>query len=171
MNRVGTIPFARNSYLSIFVYRVRYLKSLFYYASNRSSFSKIGTCVQNNRSFFACERYIFSKNKHLTSKKSLKHVWQLTITTSNVTLEVPLLLLSEKCQNVVFFLVYKSLYSVQIREYTDQKKLRIWTLFTQCTPLLKPSTFLFQTLIVPKDLIHFIYHPILLGKYFLEGHL
>ena len=89
------------------------------------------TCVQNNRSFFACERYIFSKNKHLTSEKSLKHVWQLTITTSNVTLEVPLLLLSEKCQNVVFFLVYKSLYSVQIREYTDQKKLRIWTLFTQ----------------------------------------
>ena len=26
----------------------------------------------------------------------------------------------------------KSLYSVQIRENTDQKKLRIWTLFTQC---------------------------------------
>ena len=23
-------------------------------------------------------------------------------------------------------------YSVRLREYTDQKKLRIWTLFTQC---------------------------------------
>ena len=23
-------------------------------------------------------------------------------------------------------------YSIRLREYTDQKKLRIWTLFTQC---------------------------------------
>ena len=30
------------------------------------------------------------------------------------------------------FLVCISPYSVQIRENTDQKKLRIWTLFTQC---------------------------------------
>ena len=50
--------------------------------------------------------------------------------------------LREKCPNMEFFLVpifpywaeyedlwSKSPYSVQIRETTDQKKLRIWTLF------------------------------------------
>ena len=30
-------------------------------------------------------------------------------------------------------LLSKSLYSVRIQENKDQKKLRIWTLFTQCT--------------------------------------
>ena len=35
------------------------------------------------------------------------------------------LALREKCANAEFFLV-------QIRENTDQKKLRIWTLFTHC---------------------------------------
>ena len=51
--------------------------------------------------------------------------------------------LRENCQNTEFFwplfshilteyedLLRKSPYSVQIRENTDQKKLRIWTLFT-----------------------------------------
>ena len=33
------------------------------------------------------------------------------------------------------FLQSKSPYSVRIQENTDQKKLRIWTLFTQCTTL------------------------------------
>ena len=50
-----------------------------------------------------------------------------------------------KCPNTEFFLVHifciwtesgdllrKSLYSVQIQENTDQEKLCIWTLFTQC---------------------------------------
>ena len=53
--------------------------------------------------------------------------------------------LREKCPNKEIFLVRvflylieygnlirKSLYSVRIQENTDQKKLRIWTLFTQC---------------------------------------
>ena len=39
--------------------------------------------------------------------------------------------LPEKCPNTEFFLVCIFLYSVQIQENTDQKKLRIWTLFTQ----------------------------------------
>ena len=39
--------------------------------------------------------------------------------------------LCEKCPNMEFFLVCVFPYSVQIREQTDQKKLRIWTLFTQ----------------------------------------
>ena len=41
--------------------------------------------------------------------------------------------LREKCPNTEFFLVRTFLYldSVQIQENMDQKKLRIWTLFTQ----------------------------------------
>ena len=31
-----------------------------------------------------------------------------------------------------FFLVHIFLYSVRIQENTDQKKLRVWALFTQC---------------------------------------
>ena len=41
------------------------------------------------------------------------------------------LTLREKCPNTESFLLCKSPYSVRIRENTDQKKLRIWTLFTQ----------------------------------------
>ena len=37
----------------------------------------------------------------------------------------------EKCPNTEFLLVRTFLCSVQIQENTDQKKLRIWTLFTQ----------------------------------------
>ena len=40
--------------------------------------------------------------------------------------------LREKCPNTDFFLVRIFLYSVQIQENADQKKLRIWQLFTQC---------------------------------------
>ena len=39
--------------------------------------------------------------------------------------------LREKCPNTEFFLVRILLYSVRIQENADQKKLRIWTLFTQ----------------------------------------
>ena len=52
------------------------------------------------------------------------------------------LLLCEMCTNTECFLVHirneyedlqsKSLYSVRIQENMDQKKLRIWTLFTLC---------------------------------------
>ena len=40
--------------------------------------------------------------------------------------------LCEKCPNTEFFLVRVFPYSVRIRENADQKKLLIWTLFTQC---------------------------------------
>ena len=39
--------------------------------------------------------------------------------------------LREKYPNTELFLVRIFLYSVRIQENTDQKKLRIWTLFTQ----------------------------------------
>ena len=39
--------------------------------------------------------------------------------------------LREKCQNTEFFLVRIFLYLVQMQENVDQKKLRIWTLFTR----------------------------------------
>ena len=42
------------------------------------------------------------------------------------------LALHEKCPKTEFFLVRIFLYSVLIQENTDQKKLRLWTLFTQC---------------------------------------
>ena len=41
-------------------------------------------------------------------------------------------ILREKRPNTEFFLVCIFLYSVRIQEKTDQKKLRIWTLFRQC---------------------------------------
>ena len=40
-------------------------------------------------------------------------------------------ILREKCPNTEFFLVRNFLYSDRIQENTDQKKLRIWKLFTQ----------------------------------------
>ena len=40
--------------------------------------------------------------------------------------------LREKCPKTGFFLVRIFLYSVQIQKNADQKKLRLWTLFTQC---------------------------------------
>ena len=41
--------------------------------------------------------------------------------------------LREKCPNTELFLVRIFLFSDWIQENTDQKKLRIWTLFTQCS--------------------------------------
>ena len=40
--------------------------------------------------------------------------------------------LCEKCPNTEFFLVHIFPYSDRTQENTTQKKLRIWTLFTQC---------------------------------------
>ena len=45
--------------------------------------------------------------------------------------------LREKCPNAESFLVRIFLKSVRIRENKDQKKRRIWTLFTQCLSLLE----------------------------------
>ena len=54
--------------------------------------------------------------------------------------------LREKCPNTEFFLVRIFLYSVRIQENTDHKKLRIWTLFTQCILSLKKSIQVFWQL-------------------------
>ena len=40
--------------------------------------------------------------------------------------------LHEECPSTEFLLICIFPYSFRIRENTDQKKLRIWTLFTQC---------------------------------------
>ena len=52
--------------------------------------------------------------------------------TSQYLFHLPKLSLCEKCPNTEFFLVLIFPYSVRIRENKDQKKLRIWTFFTQC---------------------------------------
>ena len=44
--------------------------------------------------------------------------------------------LRKKCPKAEFFLVCIFLYSVPIQKNTNQKKLRIWTLFTQCKQIL-----------------------------------
>ena len=41
--------------------------------------------------------------------------------------------LREKCPNTEFFLVRIFVHSVRIQENADQKKLRLWTLLTQCS--------------------------------------
>ena len=48
-----------------------------------------------------------------------------------------LITLREKCLNTEFFLVRKSPFSVRIQENMDQKKLRIWTLFSQRLIIIK----------------------------------
>ena len=49
--------------------------------------------------------------------------------------------LREKCPNTDFFLVRIFLYSVRILENTDQRKLCIWTLFTQWYRLVRSVAF------------------------------
>ena len=49
------------------------------------------------------------------------------------------LTLYEKNPNTEFFLVRIFLYSVRMLENTDQKKLRIWRLFTQCEEYVQHS--------------------------------
>ena len=55
-----------------------------------------------------------------------------TVFDPQLTSECKNLALREKCPNTEFFLLRIFLYSVRIEEITDQKKLRIRTLFTQC---------------------------------------
>ena len=52
------------------------------------------------------------------------------------------LTLREKCPNTEFFPVRIFLYSVRIQENTDQKKLRIRTLSTQCNAYLKRDLYI-----------------------------
>ena len=52
------------------------------------------------------------------------------------------LTLREKFPNTEFFMVRIFLYSVQIQENTDHKKLRIRTLSTQCNAYLKRDLYI-----------------------------
>ena len=66
----------------------------------------------------------------------------------------------EKCPNTEFFLVFIFLYSVWIQENRDQKKLRIWALFTRCyicNNLLSYYPFQFITFVIHynPDINHF----------------
>ena len=64
----------------------------------------------------------FGKKTHINSGPSnMLLVWSIYSTRS----------LREKCPNTEFFLIHIFLYSVRMQENTDQKKLCIWTLFTQ----------------------------------------
>ena len=62
------------------------------------------------------------------------------------------LILREKCPNTQFFLVRIFLYSVRIQENTDQKKLRIWALFTQCKSYFSWLTFVKNMLLIQLSL-------------------
>ena len=71
----------------------------------------------------------FSENKHEYVKRLF---FTLSVYVNNnfmtlLTYEV----MHEKCPNTQFFPVRIFLYSVRIQENMDQKKLRIWTVFTQ----------------------------------------
>ena len=95
MNCVDSIPFARNSYFSMFVHRLRCLRTLFDYVSNRLIIFQVEF---NNRkygrvpishSLFS----LFGKQKfdvrHLKLKKSLNHVWQFSISTKTICMRYP----------------------------------------------------------------------------------
>ena len=123
-------------------------KSLFPLFSKFWNFLPIGNCMfkVNNRSTRTrckiCSKLTI-KTQHSTVFE-LKHgvpqgsiVWPLFFNIRNYDMFyfIDVWELREKYPNTKFFLVRifrsKSPYSVQIRENTDQKKLRIWTLFTQ----------------------------------------
>ena len=78
-------------------------------------------------------------------KITFKKTWRWTVLPLEKVYLLIFIALREKCANAEFFLVVFSrvrteygeirsisTYSVQMRENTDQKKLCIWTLFTQC---------------------------------------
>ena len=58
-------------------------------------------------------------------------IMELEAKGSNNEIQRPCYSLREKCPNTEFFLVSIFLHSDWINENTDQKELRIWTLFTQ----------------------------------------
>ena len=62
-------------------------------------------------------------------KRVVYYFLQFSFSSYHLKLKLPL---RGKCPNTDFFLARIFLYSVRIQENTDQKKLRIWTLFTQC---------------------------------------
>ena len=85
--------------------------------------------------FFHCVKYLARNYAETVFFRKLPHQeirWNYGILRS--------ILLREKCLNTEFFPLRKSPYSVRIQQNTDQKKLRIWTLFTQCLSL-KPYNY------------------------------
>ena len=67
------------------------------------------------------------------SSSLLNWFFKCALSISNLTtLKSTKLSLREKCPNTEFVLVRIFLYSVRIQENTDQKKIRIWTLFVLC---------------------------------------
>ena len=83
-------------------------------------------------SLIAMDKFIFT-NSFAPIEEKIRNIYFTNIFWDSSTWMV---LQREKCPNMEFFLVRIFLYSVRIiRENTDQKKIRIWTLFTQCSPL------------------------------------
>ena len=76
--------------------------------------------------FTTSTEFSYSRCKHVLAS------W-IVLQNSRRFLISSILPLREKCPNTEFFLVCIFLYSVQMQENTDHKKLWIWTLFMQCT--------------------------------------
>ena len=83
-------------------------------------------CYLQNLLFKECFIKIMSEKLHKLHKNSMI-LLKLAIEDKYATKT-----LREKCPNTEFFLVRIFLYSDWIQENMDQKKLRIWTLFTHC---------------------------------------
>ena len=93
---------------------------------------------------------------HLTQRSkvymsfSVGNIWKKLSNRSRKILLIHSILLCEICPNTELFLVFSRIwieyaeilrispYSVRIRENTDQKKLRIWILSTQCSVKFQP---------------------------------
>ena len=93
-------------------------------------------------------KYLFCRSSTLNTLASLTFIkrssrllemfWKWFSCLTNDNLQLFLFFpLREKCPNTEYFLVRILLYSVRIQENMNQKKLRIWTLFTQCPFLFK----------------------------------
>ena len=75
--------------------------------------------------------YIYVRIKyvlHLFQRHQMVSVVEHSL---DIYLKQKLFAIREKCPKTELFLVRIFLYSVRIQGNTDQKKLRIWTLFTQ----------------------------------------
>ena len=72
---------------------------------------------------------INSENYRITVREYILESKVTPLKTNNWRVHVSL---REKCPNTEFFLIRICLYSAWIRVNTDQKKLLIWTRFTQC---------------------------------------
>ena len=102
--------------------------------SSRNTVSFISCGVNWSFIFVIFEKHRFSA--FLTPSADIHLFWHLNQSLDFTIYYMPLTL-HEKCPNTEFFLVLIfphsiSPYSVRMRENTDQKKLCIWTLFTQC---------------------------------------